>query len=314
MGAVAATGGFELGGSLTAGSGGRAGSGGGGSSGAAGGRGGATGGNVGGTQSGGSAGASSSQGGSGGFALAGGGGAAGSVLLGGAPPLPEIPREQLVLWLAADRDVVQADDGGVSKWLDQSERRAEAAQVPGDARPGRIAAAQNGLPMLEFDGKNDWLGLAEGFDDFSSGLSFFAVVRVLEATACSSVMQFSNGIEIEDIDFGIQRSIHYEVAGDYMTGPAGTLAVEQTSLLGFVHALDGGVELRIDGRFMLAGTSPLPAVVRRDSNFVGRSLYTNCPTLHARVGEILLYARPLDDAERLLIEQYLGKKWGCCSL
>ena len=234
--------------------------------------------------------------------------------VGGAPPEPEIPQEGLVLWLAADRGVVQTN-GIVSKWQDQSGLHADASQVASAARPRRIDAVQNGLPMLEFDGVDDSLALPEGWEDFTTGVSFFSVVHLLEDGVCQAVLEFSNGGEIDDINFGRYKgSVHYEVASEYLTGPTDAFAIGQITLLDYIHDLDGSVELRMDGQFMLAGSLMLPAVISRAGNFVGRSLYADCRALSARVGEIVLYARPLGSEERVQVEQYLGKKWGCCSI
>lgn len=230
------------------------------------------------------------------------------------PPLPDIPLDDLILWLAADRGVTLTD-GAVSKWLDQSQTHADAVQGVVGARPRRVDAAQNGLPMLEFDGGDDWLAVPDGFEDLSTGLSFFAVVALRGDGLCTSVMQFSNGVEEDDIDFGrYMGSIHYEVSGPFVTGPDNAFAIGPVTLLDFVHDVDQSVQLRMNGQLLVAGDLMLPIVTLRTANFVGRSLYADCKPLQARVGEILFYARPLPSSERLLIEQYLKQKWGCCSI
>lgn len=219
-----------------------------------------------------------------------------------------------MLWFAADRGVTESG-GLVSKWLDQSGNHHDASQVATSARPLLVPAAENGLPMLEFDGVDDSLALAQGFQDFSQGLSFFAVAHVLEGSECQSVMQFSNGAEMDDIDFGrYQGSIHYEVSEEYVTGPPDAFTVDQTLLVDYVHDAEGLAEVRIDGQFMNSGNLMLPRVTLRAGNFVGRSLYANCQPLHARIGEILMYARPLSSDDRVKVEQYLGDKWGCCGI
>lgn len=237
----------------------------------------------------------------------------GASATGGVSTALNVPEDGLVLWFAADHGVTETA-GAVSKWLDQSGNHQDASQVAATARPRRVTA-ENGLPMLEFDGVDDSLALAEGFEDFSEGLSFFAVVRMNEGAGCSSVMQFSNGPEIEDIDFGRNEgSIHYEVADRSVTGPLDTFVAQQTTLLGWVHDAAGKAELRIDGQFMVSEQVALPRVIPRAGNFIGRSLYATCVALSARVGEILMYDRPLPSSERTQVEQYLGKKWACCGL
>jgi hypothetical protein len=250
----------------------------------------------------------------GGEAPNGGSSVGGDPSTGGDPSLSEIPQDGLLLWLAADRGVVQSS-GIVSKWQDQSAQHRDASQVVSGARPKRIEDAQNGLPMLEFDGVDDALALPEGLADFSTGVSFFSVVHLLEDGVCQSVLQLSNGPEIDDIDFGrFQGSVHYEVAAEYLTGQMDAFGLNQTVLMNYAQDVDGGVELRLDGQFIIAGSAMLPAVIPRVANFVGRSLYAECRFLSARVGEIVLYARPLASDERTQVEAYLRSKWGCCKI
>lgn len=256
--------------------------------------------------------AGSANGGTGG-PQAGNSSSGGALATGGTDALPDIPTSGLALWLAADRGVTLAN-GVASKWLDQSPNHADATQVAAASRPKPIKA-DNGLPLLEFDGKDDYLALPEGFANFSAGLTFFAVAQYLEESECAAVMQFSNDSEVDDIDFGrFQGALHYEVGENYVNASQGTLSVGPLTLLEFAHDEDEGVELRMDGQFMTAGEMPLPSVVSRVGNFVGRSLYRDCSPLKGSVAEILFYSRPLGQEERLLVEQYLSKKWGCCSL
>jgi hypothetical protein len=231
---------------------------------------------------------------------------------GGAAGAAGLSREQLVLWLAGDRGVIQTN-GVVSKWEDQSADKADAFQLVPTARPRLVAAAAGGPPMVEFDGDDDALILPEGFADFSAGLSFFAIVEVIGDSECSSIMQLSSGPEVEDLDFGRQqRSVHYEVEALYITGPPDALPVARTALTNVVHYPDGQAELRLDGQLKHAGFLPQPSVSLRTLNFVGRTLYIGCVPLHARIGEIILYARALASVERSQVEAYLREKWSCC--
>ena len=58
----------------------------------------------------------------------------------------------------------------------------------------------------------------------------------------------------------------------------------------------------------------LPQVIRRDAVYVGRSLYTGCPSFAGRISEVILYARALSDAEVQNVHAYLQKKYACCGL
>lgn len=231
---------------------------------------------------------------------------------GGAPAILSIPRDGLVLWLAADRGVTNTS-GAVARWQDQSSNKADATQVVVAARP-RVASAGNSLSMIEFDGEDDFLALPDGFDDFSNGLSFFAVVEALGDDECSSIVQLSAGAETEDLDFGRQqRSVHYEDGDVYLTGTPDALPKGERKLVEVVHSPSTDVDLRVDGQYVMSGKLPLPATLTRTANLVGGTLYTNCAPLEARVGEIVLYSRALSLVERTRVQSYLREKWSCCT-
>jgi hypothetical protein len=201
-------------------------------------------------------------------------------------------------------------NGSVSRWTDQSGNGRDATQTAASERPKRVSASGS-RSMIEFDGMDDALSLADGFEDFGAGLSFFAVVEVLGMPLCSSLVQLSNGQEIDDIDFAITGdSLAYEVAALYTVGPK-AYELTQRIIAGVIHrtASDGVAELRVDGEFLQAQSIDAPIVKIRYDNFIGRSLYRDCSPLHARIGELLLYERALSDSERVDVEGYLRAQW-----
>jgi len=188
--------------------------------------------------------------------------------------------------------------------------------------------------MVSFDGVDDYLKLPAGFADFDSGLTFFAVMQESSGTGCPSVLQLSNGSEIDDIDFGLDtirsealcgdagcraadegmsggssRTSHYEVGSLWLAGAAGVLSAAATNVLAVVHRTDQTLELRINGVALPGAGIPLPEARSRVSNSLGRSLYASCQPFRGRVGELLLYARSLSDAERDSVESYLTARW-----
>jgi hypothetical protein len=231
-------------------------------------------------------------------------GGIGGINLGG----PSV-RDGLALWLSAERGVTESN-GAVSEWADQSGKRRHATQTVADQRPKRVSVSGS-RSMIEFDGSDDTLSLADGFDDFEAGASFFAVVEVLGMPTCSSLLHLSNGLEEEDVDFGIRGySLAYEVSDSYFNGPE-AYDLTQRIIAEIIHrtTTDGLAELRVDGEYLHADTVVTPMVTTRYDNFIGRSLYEACSPLHARIGEILLYDRALADSERVEVEGYLRSRW-----
>jgi hypothetical protein len=235
----------------------------------------------------------------------------GSTVVGGAPALIEapIPAEGLVLWLTTDHGIGVAD-GGVAEWKDQSGHGHVAHQSIETLRPKLVTVLALNRDMIELDGVDDMLALSEGFADFSRGLTAFAVAVALDDRNCSSVLQLSNTPEMQDIDIGRQdSSIHYEVAGPSVIGLRNAFALNQTVVLSVTHEPTPFVNLHINGVFMTSGELALPEVMVRENNFIGRSLYDGCQLFKGRIGEILLYDRPLTDDERNEVLAYLDERW-----
>ncbi|HWZ92833.1 MAG TPA: hypothetical protein VNW92_28400 [Polyangiaceae bacterium] len=218
---------------------------------------------------------------------------------------PPIPTDGLALWLRADRGVVLTN-GLVQQWLDQSGQGMDAIQTASNLRPKFVANGLNQLPTLDFDGNDDLLKLPPGFSDFSKGLTWFAVVNATDA-ACSSVVEMSNGTEIQDLEIGIYQKIwQYEVFNDDVTGG---MANSQALVFGVLHHPTEAVELRLNGMQIGMSSFTLPENVLRQQNFVGGTLYAGCNTFKGQISEILMYSRAVTDKELLTIEGYLQSHW-----
>ncbi len=252
-------------------------------------------------------------GGSGGVVnVAGAGGSSGSAGTAGAIDLPLIPEQGLALWLRADLGVLQKD-GLVQQWQDQSGNVMNGIQATANARPKLIADALGGLPAIEFDGQNDFLSLPDGFGDFGKGLTGF-MVAMPTASDCASLVELSNGSEIQDIALGMwQNKWTYEVEVPYMQ--MGDVDLMSFSMYSVVHrplAGNPSAELRIGGSALQTLAMALPAVpddMVRKNNFVGHTLYLNCNYFQGRIAEIILYARAVTPNELKAIEAYLVDRW-----
>jgi len=237
-------------------------------------------------------------------------GAGTSAAGGGAAPVePEIPQAGLLVWLRADRGVQQRD-GHVQAWQDQSGNRNNASQAGVSLRPSYLATGFNGQPTLEFDGQGQFLKFADGFGDFSEGLTAVLVAKPTQSD-CSSMVEFSNGSEVDDIAFSMwQNKWMYEVGESYIQ--TGSVDTERFSLYAVKHPPAGASALRIGGSVLDTDEIPLPVVPVsgiRVNNFVGHTLYGSCAYFEGQISEVILYSRSLEESELSAIEAYLNARW-----
>lgn len=227
----------------------------------------------------------------------------------------DLPAAGLALWFMADRGVVLQPDGSVSAWIDQSPNGFAATQALLERRPSLVPGAGD-LPLLSFDGVDDYLDLPPGFASFD-GSSFFAVVEAEPNDFCAGILHFSNGADANDVEFGRHRTnlLIYEVQGDDVESTPEAFVVGRRLVVSSVQSGEtGNAELRIDGVADGAEVMALPADVERRTNYVGRNAYDAQPELcsmyfHGRIGELVFYPRGLSAGERARVEAYLHEKW-----
>jgi hypothetical protein len=240
------------------------------------------------------------------------GGAGGNVGTGGASAEDAIPPGGLLLWLRSDRGVTQ-DLNSVAIWANQAPDQGNAIQSAINARPALVSSGIGELPVIAFDGVDDFLKLPDGYGDFSQGLSMFAVINKSTIPTCDSVLEFSNGSEIDDISFGqYQDQMAYEVLYNVQT-EEDVLPTDVPQLMSVVHRPNLTVELHRNGSLASSGSFDLPDNVMRQQNFVGQTLYDGCTTFAGQIGELLVFNRAVSDVELLKIEIYLRNRWSCCS-
>jgi hypothetical protein len=228
---------------------------------------------------------------------------------GGAAGVSPPVTADLLLWLRADAGVTETR-GTISNWADQSGHHADAVQTDPNKQPKRASRGPSSQSAVVFD-TDDFMSLPAGYDDFSRGISMFAVFDTVTTLPCVDVLELSNGPEIDDITMGRHDGhVHYEVFNAALPGddfPLGT-----PGLGSVVHGTDGTVQLRLNGGPFSVANAELPASVLRLSNVVGRSLYADCGSLDGGLWELLIYGRALDLDERARVESYLQTRWSCC--
>lgn len=221
-----------------------------------------------------------------------------------------IPQDGLALWLMADHGVADID-GRLVVWSDFSPNEHDAKQPSIALQPKLLPATASSPQVVEFDGTGEQLAFDPGFEDFSLGLTAFVIATAAQDSYCQALLHFSNGGEADDIQIGrFNGSVHYEVAVPSVTGPMNAFTIGQRMLVGVLHAPGKQPNVTLNGSLMGTGDfTELPAVTERTTNFIGRSMYSDCQPFQGQIGEIILYARALDAAERTRVQAYLQSKW-----
>ncbi|SVB90909.1 uncharacterized protein METZ01_LOCUS243763, partial [marine metagenome] len=205
-------------------------------------------------------------------------------------PPPSIPG--LRLWLdAADRDSLTVDaEGRVSRW--QSATGVTAAQTDTARQPLRASDPLSGLPVLRFDGLDDWLS----FQLLNDVRTVFVVARE-GANATRSFRAVLGEAGTADFTRGGDRILYYHPH----SGFAG-----EDSVVRINGSPVNPTAARWPGSLCLVTSV---AARRLQASLIGSDRFVPDRNWHGDVAEVLVYNRRLSDAEIDSVEAWLKAKW-----
>ncbi|MBX3411571.1 MAG: hypothetical protein KF708_02545 [Pirellulales bacterium] len=243
----------------------------------------------------------------------------------------------LVLWLAADDaaslfqssglDTPALVDGDpVGGWKNRGAGAYHALQGTADRRPLLRLNGVNGLPLVEFDGSDDYLAVTRMTGKFSDGLSYFMVLKFADGRPPGTRRPFGarTSFPIQSYFTATLPSsgsmVHATwIDAEYYEAPLLSLDDGETEwhLLATVMTRGGDLTSYVDGIEtatvdMSASTWSSIASPVSESPFLGAENLVGSPTgAHSlRLAELLIYGTPLGGADREAIEQYLQTKYG----
>ncbi|HIM68343.1 MAG TPA: hypothetical protein EYM45_07245, partial [Verrucomicrobia bacterium] len=207
-----------------------------------------------------------------------------------ATPLPAI--SGLRLWLdASDSDSLTVDaEGRVSRW--QSANGITAAQSNHALQPLRATDPLSGMPVLRFDGLDDWLS----FQLLNDVRTVFVVARE-DAHATSSFRAVLGDGEAADFTRGGDRVLYFHPH----SGFAGEDAI-----------------VRVNGSPVKPTAARWPeslclvtsvAAQRLRTSLIGSDRFVPDRNWHGDIGEVLVYNRKLNADEIAAVEAWLMAKW-----
>jgi hypothetical protein len=228
---------------------------------------------------------------------------------------PLIPREGLALWLRGDLGITQSGTR-VSRWADQSASHRDARQDASAQQPTLLSTAANGKPGVVFDGARTSMSFILPVNGLR-GMTVFVV------SACTRDAGASTGSDSSVFYWDAAGSNGKLYLGSFQTAirfkfgtgqPNGDIAFQRPSPLSTRPSL---TVIRKEGPEDTLFTDGVPAARRtgmgeciggckdQASLGIGRSNshFSGC------IAELLIFTKPLSDADRQQIERYLMEKY-----
>jgi hypothetical protein len=215
-------------------------------------------------------------------------------------------RSNLELWLEADAGVTTAS-GSVSAWADQSGNGHDAAQVTAGYQPSHVSGQLNGQPVVCFDATDDRLVSGLTLDPAAGDLTVLAVARA-DTVNDGQILEQKDGTGTGRAILGYVSSSQRmgsaiggsdsESASTYATGTPEVygLELEGTTLAFYRNGSGDGSATRTaeaaDGQWLVGSNQD------EDGSF-----------LDGDVAEIIVYGEALNNARRILVENYLQAKY-----
>jgi hypothetical protein len=227
-----------------------------------------------------------------------------------APTLPTIA--DLQLWLRADQGVSASSP---FTWTDMSGKNNNAiADTDAGANPMlKPTYFPNGMPAVLFTSGAELMHLpgTPAFDDFSQGITFFAVV-IPVTTVIGMWMNFDGESANR---FGLGQGpdgglLVFGATPDFSTSTIADPANEAHLWAATVDAAKN-ISFFRDGAPVGTSTSTVaPANTPRNQNTIGGTQATGpAVTTSAALGELLFYTHALTPGERTQVESYLKARW-----
>jgi hypothetical protein len=236
----------------------------------------------------------------------------------------------LELWFAADH-ISASDADKIATWADSSGNGRDAAQATADSKPEFKTNIVNGLPVLRFDGTDDYMTISDFVFSVGvnpTGLSVFVVAEydaippiayppIIGHFDTNSQRAWSiggttltgrmRGKVSEDGDN--TKSKHYKsgsapaASGDFFIG---AMVFGSSALSLYVNGVKENPSKDIDGTVDEIHNSTADLTIGAELN--GGSVRANS-YMAGDIAEIIVYDQKLDDGERSRVERYLSNKY-----
>jgi len=226
------------------------------------------------------------------------------------PPEPIDPDEvdDLICWLKADAGITKDGSDLVSQWDDQTPSGSnDVTQSTADDKPVWIDDVQNGLPIVSFDGTDDFLQKTTWSGGvISQPITIFCVLKNRRSSSNEEYFyDCGSGNRTALLKSATDLYYPYAQGGGYVTD----ISVDTTDFhyltilyegASSTFRLDGGDET--DSGTVGSVTMTGLTLAQRGDGVADR--FSKC-----YIGEIIVYEADVSDSDRLGVETYLKQKW-----
>jgi Concanavalin A-like lectin/glucanases superfamily/Fn3 associated/Chitobiase/beta-hexosaminidase C-terminal domain len=222
-----------------------------------------------------------------------------------------LTRTGLVMWLRSD--YLNTSGSNVTQWSDLSGAANNATQTVSANQPTLSLNAINGLPAVNF-ATSKFLQVPSGMANFTSGLSFFAVIKPTAVTANARIIDFGNGATNDNIQ--VQEPASTSAALFLYNGTTASSVTSASAItLNKFQVLecfaDGAGNGSIFTNGVLGSQSPSMALLNnltRANNYIGQGS-AGGNYFQGQLAELIVYNRGLTSAEQAALEGYLFSRY-----
>lgn len=237
------------------------------------------------------------------------------------------------LWLDASYGITTSGSG-ISGWADRSGNNNNAAQANALLQPNVYNASMNGYPTVEFDNDQtnyDYMVIPDNASlEGMSGLTGFVVYRLNSGTAQAAPRCFlgkRDGVDIREAyawfvhtqGMGIGQKLDIDGTGD-RAGSSTLISTGVTNLNGFTY--HGAAPSNSQDQVLYNGNVAVGNAAETSTSIPNYTsdLYlgtlrghtgsgVNASRLNGSMAEIILYNQVLNDAQRIIVNNYLAARY-----
>jgi len=224
-------------------------------------------------------------------------------------------------WDASDSDNVVLNGSNVSEWLDTSGNGRDLTQAVTGSQPEYDAVQINGLSTITFDGIDEFLQRNAFLINLVT-YSLFYIIKAPAQVGPTIIGESRSNTATLDTFFQIKENIGAPTDGLRLffrnddnviqTNADGTISLYDDNVHIGGHTDTGGTYRQyVDGAGDIVQSYTRTGPFFSDIFCVGAVFFNSSPVafLDGDIGEIVIYDRVLNDAEREQVTIYLTNKW-----